>query len=90
VSHLLSCSDPTPGCNYPKESLPDGPSAFYWEKIRFGLKPTLRVNQLITSHLTTEHGSIDVIAIKQLYASHYFQTALDLYFCIPGLQAGST
>ncbi len=24
-----------------------------------------------------------VVAIKQLYASHYFQTALDMYFCVP-------
>jgi hypothetical protein len=31
---------------------------------------------------------IDVIAIKQLYASHYFQTALDLYFCVPGNSEG--
>jgi hypothetical protein len=69
--------------NYPKASLPDSTSTFYWEKVKFGLKPTLRINQQITAHLTAEHGPIDVVGIKQLYASHYFQTALDLYFCIP-------
>jgi hypothetical protein len=69
--------------DYPKASLPDSTSTFYWEKVKFGLKPTLRINQQITAHLMAEHGPVDVVGIKQLYASHYFQTALDLYFCIP-------
>jgi hypothetical protein len=51
--------------------------------VKFGLKPTLRINQQITTRDTGGHGPIDVVAIKQLYASHYFQTALDLNFCIP-------
>ena len=70
--------------DYPKASLPNGSAVFYWEKVKFGLKPTLRINQQITAHLIGEHGPIDVVAIKQLYASHYFQTALDIYFCVPG------
>jgi hypothetical protein len=68
--------------NYPKESLPVSSSIFYWEKINFGLRPTLRVNQEVTAHIVAEHGPIDVVAIKQLYANHYFQTALDFYFCV--------
>jgi hypothetical protein len=74
--------------DYPKGSLPDSSNVFYWEKVKFGLKPTLRMNQQITAHADGEHGQIDVVAIKQLYASHYFQTALDLYFCIPGKTEG--
>ena len=70
--------------DYPKASLPDSSSVFYWEKVKFGLKPTFRMNQQITARATGEHGPIDVVAIKQLYATHYFQTALDLNFCIPG------
>jgi hypothetical protein len=68
---------------YPKASLPGSSSVFYWEKVNFGLKSTLRINHQIAARMTGEHGPIDVIAIKQLYASHYFQTALDLSFCIP-------
>jgi len=68
--------------DYPKATLPDSSSVFYWEKVKFGLKPTLRINQQVTAHTTGEHGPVDVVAIKQLYASHYFQTALDLNFCI--------
>ena len=40
---------------------------------------------------STVHGRGYVMAEKQLYASHYFQTALDLTFCIPnplGMQKG--
>ena len=74
--------------DYPKASLPDSSSVFYWEKVKFGLKPTLRINQQIIARTTGEHGPVDVVAIKQLYASHYFQTALDLNFCIPR-KAGS-
>lgn len=69
--------------DYPKASLPDGSSVFYWEKVKFGLKPTLRINHQIAAHVNGAHGPIDVIAIKQLYASHYFETALDLNFCVP-------
>jgi hypothetical protein len=74
--------------DYPKASLPDSSSVFYWEKVKFGLKPTLRMNQQIAAHAAGEHGPIDVVAIKQLYASHYFQTALDLNFCVPGTTDG--
>ena len=74
--------------DYPKTSLPDSSSVFYWEKVKFGLKPTLRINQQIIARAGAEHGRIDVVAIKQLYASHYFQTALDLNFCVPGNSKG--
>ena len=74
--------------DYPKATLPDSSSIFYWEKVKFGLKPTLRINQQITAHVTGKHGPVDVVAIKQLYASHYFQTALDLNFCIPQKSGG--
>ena len=74
--------------DYPKAALPDSSSVFYWEKVKFGLKPTLRINHQIAAHAAGEHGSIDVVAIKQLYASHYFQTALDLNFCVPGKDRG--
>ncbi len=69
--------------DYPNALLPGSSSFFFWEKVKFGLKPTLRINQQISARLTAEHRPIDVVAIKQLYASHYFQTALDLYFCVP-------
>jgi len=74
--------------DYPKASLPDSSSVFYWEKVKFGLKPTVRMNHQIAAHAAGDHSPIDVVAIKQLYASHYFQTAVDLYFCVPGNTEG--
>jgi hypothetical protein len=56
---------------------------FYWAKVKFGLKPTLRIVHVLTLHKGINGGLAYAIAEKQLYASHYFQTALDLTFCIP-------
>ncbi len=59
-------------------------SQFYWEKINFGLKPTLRVVQAIVFHGVTPTQPAYAVAVKQLYASHYFETALDLTVCVRG------
>jgi hypothetical protein len=56
---------------------------FYWAKVKFGLKPTLRVVQLIIMRGTPGGILGCAIAEKQLYSSHYFETALDLTFCVP-------
>ena len=57
-------------------------SMYYWANVRFGLKPTLRIVHLVTMRSNTAAGPACAIAEKQLYASHYFETALDLTFCI--------
>jgi hypothetical protein len=57
-------------------------SRFYWEKVNFGLKPTLRVVQAIVYRGATPAGPAIAVAEKQLYASHYFETALDLTVCV--------
>jgi hypothetical protein len=61
---------------------------FYWSHVEFGLKPTLRVVHVVTMPWTTPDGVAYVIAEKQLYSSHYFETALDLTFCFPGPDQG--
>jgi hypothetical protein len=67
--------------DYPRTQLPNSTSAFYWERVKFGLKPTLRMNHMVIDRGSGMSGAIDSVAIKQLYASHYFQTALDLSVC---------
>jgi len=67
---------------YPNSRPEETQDFFYWEKINFGLKPTTRVNHAII-YRTSAPGAVHVLAIKQLYATHYFQTALDLSFCVP-------
>jgi hypothetical protein len=57
-------------------------SQFYWEKVNFGLKPTLRIVQGIVFHGIAPTQPAYAVAVKQLYASHYFETALDLTVCV--------
>ena len=67
---------------YPTVTLQNSHSKFYWEKVNFGLKPTLRMLQQITYRGGSPENPAYAVALKQLYASHYFQTALDLTVCI--------
>jgi hypothetical protein len=56
---------------------------FYWSMVEFGLKPTVRVNHVVIYPLAARPSGVShVIAIKQLYASHYFHTALELRFLV--------
>ena len=75
-----------PGLNrflleYPSAQSADSQSEFYWEKVNFGLKPTLRMVQQITYRGGGPSDPVYAVALKQLYASHYFQSALDLTTC---------
>jgi hypothetical protein len=67
---------------YPDVDLPGADSFFYWEKVDFGMKPTIRVNHGVVHHTNDGTHSISAVAIKQLYASHYFHTALDVSVCV--------
>jgi hypothetical protein len=69
--------------DYPNAKSEAVQSQFYWEKVNFGLKPTLRVVQSVVYRGTTTYGEpAFAVAEKQLYASHYFETALDLTVCV--------
>jgi hypothetical protein len=67
---------------YPKAELAGADSFFYWEKVSFGLKPTIRVNHAVIYRGTAQGRGFGVVAIKQLYATHYFHTALDMSVCV--------
>ncbi|HUK30918.1 MAG TPA: hypothetical protein VLV89_07380 [Candidatus Acidoferrum sp.] len=68
--------------SYPQGQPKNVDNWFYWSNVKFGLKPTLRVVQVVT--LTGAPGDAIAYAIaeKQLYSSHYFETALDMTFCV--------
>ncbi len=68
--------------HYPQSKPEGAQDFFYWEKVNFGLKPTIRVNHGIVYRFSGQAHRIHVLAIKQLYATHYFQTAIDLSFCV--------
>jgi hypothetical protein len=67
---------------YPKFNLENLESQFYWEKVNFGLKPTLRIIHAIVYRGTGTSEPPYAVALKQIYSSHYFQSALDLTVCV--------
>jgi len=62
---------------------PEIRSLFYWEKIVFGLKPTLRVLHAMAYAPEPASGLSCAVGIKQLYASHYLRAAIDFSACVP-------
>jgi len=72
---------------YPDVDLQGTESFFYWEKVDFGMKPTVRVNHGVVYRVADQQRPISAVAIKQLYASHYFHTALDVSVCVPDTKA---
>jgi hypothetical protein len=69
---------------YPKTKPANVEDTFYWSKVKFGLKPTLRIVHMVILRGRPAGQIAYAIAEKQLYASHYFETALDLSFCVRG------
>ena len=75
--------------DYPNSKTDNIETAFRWEKVNFGLKPTLRIVQTIVYRGTAPNEAAYAVAEKQLYASHYFETALDLSVCVRDAQPSS-
>ena len=73
--------------HYPGEKPADCTDTFQWAKVKFGLKPTLRITHIVTMRGSGPDEPAAAIAEKQLYSSHYFETALDLTFCFREGQA---
>jgi len=70
--------------SYPNAKPASVENTFYWAKVKFGLKPTLRIVHVVTMRGNPADEVAYAIAEKQLYSSHYFSTALDLSFCVRG------
>jgi len=71
---------------YPKAESDKVQAGFYWEEVNFGLKPTFRIVQRIVYRGASPTGPVYAVAEKQLYASHYFETALDLTVSVKDAQ----
>jgi len=67
---------------YPQAKPPNYEETFYWAKVKFGLKPTLRIVHMVTMRGSPADPVANAIARKQLYSSHYFETALELSICV--------
>ena len=71
---------------YPKAKSDNVQAGFYWEEVNFGLKPTFRIVQKIVYRATIGKEPAYAVAEKQIYASHYFETAIDLTVCVKDAQ----
>ena len=90
---LLAAEDPLPAPvpalmayldTYPRGRPAGVEDFFYWSVVDFGLKQTIRVSHVTIYPLAADSpsGVVYAIAIKQLYASHYFNTTLELRFLV--------
>lgn len=70
---------------FPRATLPNSESFLYWQEVKFGLKPTIRINHLVIA----QDPSGATIASKMLYATHYFWTALELRVLVRDPARGS-
>ena len=69
--------------DFPRNRPKDAEEFFYWANVEFGLKPTIRISHVVIQPLSGAPSNVSyAIAIKQLYASHYFHTTLELRFLI--------
>jgi hypothetical protein len=64
--------------DYPNGKLPDHEGFIYWSKEKFGLKPVISVTQVVIYPRNNEKRKELLIATKQLFADHYFDSSLGL------------
>lgn len=62
-----------------------------WSKIKFGLKPVIALNHIMVYQRAHASGPQVLVASKQIYANHYFDSSLALtaFVNIPGANPGS-
>ena len=72
--------------DYPNVKPENVQAGFFWEEVNFGLKPTFRIVQRVVYRGASPADPVYAVAEKQLYASHYFETALDLTVCVKDAQ----
>jgi len=77
--------------DFPTSELSIVENAIVWSKIKFGLKPVTAINHIMIYRGEREAGPQFLIASKQIYANHYFNSSLALtaFVNIPGARSGS-
>ena len=77
--------------SFPKSEISVVENAIVWSKIKFGLKPVIAINHIMVYKLEQETGPQVLVASRQIYANHYFDSSLALtaFVNIPGANPGS-
>jgi hypothetical protein len=75
----------------PRAELSIVENAIVWSKIKFGLKPVIAINHIVIYRRQQETGPQILIASRQIYANHYFDSSLALtaFVNIPEANHGS-
>ena len=69
--------------DYPQGPKPAGLEEFlYWSLVEFGLKKTVRLNHVVMYPVDGAGGSRWVLSNRIVYASHYFQNAIEVRLLI--------
>lgn len=77
--------------DFPRASLPGAEDFYFWADVEFGLKPTLRLSHVTIYRAPPNQAGIAyAIVTKQLYASHYFQSAVEVRFLVEEPQSVTT
>lgn len=74
--------------NYPTQKLSGAESYIFWSKIKFGLKPVVTLTHVVLYQRPTATAPQVVIASRQIYADHYFDSSLAVSAYV-GLPAGA-
>jgi hypothetical protein len=90
INNLLSGS-PQHLKGIPKSGMSIVENAIVWSKIKFGLKPVFAINHITVYKREQGTGPQVLVASKQIYANHYFDSSLALtaFVNIPGASPGS-
>ncbi len=64
--------------DYPRSKMESVQDVYYWTVEDFGLKPVMSLKHMMIVQRPNGESSHAAIAIKQIYASHYFQSVIKL------------
>jgi hypothetical protein len=75
--------------SFPRVDLKNVQTSLDWSKLTFGLKPFVTVTHASSYSRLSEQGPIFIIAVKQIYASRYFDSSLTLSMLVRTAVNGS-
>ena len=77
--------------NFPRPELAGVENALFWSRIKFGLKPVITITHVVIYARRATNAPQALVASKQIYADHYFDSSLALsaLINIPGASAPS-
>jgi len=74
---------------FPAVQLPGSTSYIYWSKEQFGIQPVMSMTHVTIYPRKHGSGNETIIASKQIYASHYFESSLAFTMMLPREGGGS-